>query len=37
MSDRLVGGHVLAVNQAAAVRGPKYAVRCGKTPVLAAP
>jgi site-specific recombinase XerC len=32
----LVVGRVLAVNPAAAVRGPKYVVRTGKTPVLAA-
>jgi len=35
--DWLVVGQVLAVNPAAAVRGPKYVVRTGKTPVLAAP
>jgi integrase/recombinase XerD len=35
--DWLVVGQVLAVNPAAAVRGPKYVVRIGKTPVLAAP
>jgi site-specific recombinase XerD len=35
--DWLVVGQVLAVNPAAAVRGPKYVVRVGKTPVLAAP
>ncbi len=34
--DRLVVGQVLAVNPAAAVRGPKYVLRTGKTPVLAA-
>ena len=34
--DWLVVGQVLAVNPAAAVRGPKYVVRTGKTPVLAA-
>jgi site-specific recombinase XerD len=34
--DWLVVGQVLAVNRAAAVRGPKYVVRTGKTPVLAA-
>jgi site-specific recombinase XerC len=33
--DWLVIGQVLAVNPAAAVRGPKYVVRVGKTPVLA--
>jgi site-specific recombinase XerC len=35
--DWLVVGQVLAVNPAAAVRGPKYVVQVGKTPVLAAP
>jgi site-specific recombinase XerC len=35
--DWLIVGQVLAVNPAAAVRGPKYVVRVGKTPVLAAP
>jgi integrase/recombinase XerD len=35
--DWLVIGQVLAVNPAAAVRGPKYVVRVGKTPVLGAP
>ena len=34
--DWLVVGQVLAVNPAAAVRGPKYVVRIGKTPVLGA-
>jgi site-specific recombinase XerD len=34
--DWLVIGQVLAVNPAAAVRGPKYVVRTGKTPVLGA-
>src|SRR6266849_2609481 len=34
--DWLVVGQVLAVHPAAAVRGPKYVVRTGKTPVLAA-
>jgi site-specific recombinase XerD len=34
--DWLVVGQVLAVNPAAAVRGPKYVVRTGKTPVLGA-
>ena len=33
--DWLVTGHVLAVNPAHAVRGPKHVVRKGKTPVLA--
>jgi len=32
--DWLVTGHVLDVNQAHAVRGPKYVVKKGKTPVL---
>ena len=32
--DWLVTGHVLDVNPAHAVRGPKYVVRKGKTPVL---
>lgn len=32
--DWLVVGQVLAVNPAAAVRGPKYVVRTGKTPIL---
>jgi site-specific recombinase XerC len=34
--DCLVTGHVLDVNPADAVRGPKYVVNKGKTPVLAA-
>jgi integrase/recombinase XerD len=34
--DWLMVGQVLAVNPAAAVRGPKYVVRTGKTPVLGA-
>jgi integrase/recombinase XerD len=34
--DWMVVGQVLAVNPAAPVRGPKYVVRTGKTPVLAA-
>src|SRR6266852_6032024 len=34
--DWLVVGQVLAVNPAAPVRGPKYVVRTGKTPVLGA-
>jgi integrase/recombinase XerD len=34
--DWLVVGQVLAVNPAAAVRGPKHVVRTGKTPVLSA-
>jgi hypothetical protein len=32
--DRLVTGQVVPHNTAAAVRGPKYAVHTGKTPVL---
>jgi site-specific recombinase XerD len=32
--DWLVTGHVLDVNPAHAVRGPKYVVKTGKTPVL---
>jgi site-specific recombinase XerC len=31
--DRLVRGHVLDVNPAHAVRGPKYVVKKGKLPV----
>jgi site-specific recombinase XerD len=34
--DWLVVGHVLDVNPAHAVRGPKYVVKKGKTPVLTA-
>ena len=34
--DWLVTGQVIDVNQAHAVRGPKYVVKKGKTPVLAA-
>jgi site-specific recombinase XerD len=34
--DYLVLGHVLPVNPAASVRGPKYVVKKGKTPVLSA-
>lgn len=34
--DWLVVGQVIAVNPAAPVRGPRYTVRKGKTPVLAA-
>ena len=34
--DYLVMGHVLEVNPAASVRGPKYSIKKGKTPVLAA-
>ncbi len=32
--DRMVTGGVLAVNPASAVRGPKYVIKKGKTPVL---
>ena len=32
--DWLVTGHVIDVNPAHAVRGPKYVVKKGKTPVL---
>jgi integrase/recombinase XerD len=32
--DWLVTGGVLAINPAAAVRGPKYVIKKGKTPVL---
>src|SRR6516162_9339544 len=32
--DWLVVGQVLAVNPASAVRGPKYVIKKGKTPVL---
>ena len=34
--DWLATGHVLDVNPAHAVRGPKYVVKKGKTPVLTA-
>lgn len=34
--DYLVTGHIVATNPAAAVRGPKYVIKKGKTPVLAA-
>ena len=34
--DWLVTGHVLDVNLAHAVRGPKYVVKKGKTPMLTA-
>jgi site-specific recombinase XerD len=34
--DWLVTGHIIDVNPAHAVRGPKYVVKTGKTPVLAA-
>ena len=36
MFDWLVTGHVILVNPAASVRGPKYVVKKGKTPVLSA-
>ena len=32
--DWLVTGHIIDVNPAHAVRGPKYVVKKGKTPVL---
>jgi site-specific recombinase XerC len=32
--DWLVTGQVVLMNPAAAVRGPKYVVKTGKTPVL---
>jgi site-specific recombinase XerD len=34
--DYLTTGGILEVNQASSVRGPKYVVRRGKTPVLSA-
>jgi site-specific recombinase XerC len=34
--DWLVVGQVIATNPASAVRGPKYSVKRGKTPVLTA-
>lgn len=34
--DYLVTGHIIATNPAAAVRGPKYSIKKGKTPVLTA-
>lgn len=34
--DYLVTGHVLPVNPAAAVRGPRFSMKRGKTPVLSA-
>jgi site-specific recombinase XerC len=34
--DWLVTGHVLDVNPAHAVRGPKYVIKQGKTPMLTA-
>jgi site-specific recombinase XerD len=33
--DWLVTGHIIEINPAHAVRGPKYVVKTGKTPVLA--
>lgn len=36
LMNYLVVGHIMAVNPAAAVRGPKYSIKRGKTPVLAA-
>ena len=36
MFDYLVTGGILPINPAASVRGPKYVVRRGKTPVLSA-
>ena len=35
MFDYLVTGHIVQVNPAASVRGPRYSVQKGKTPVLA--
>jgi len=34
--DWLVIGQVIATNPASAVRGPKYSVKRGKTPILTA-
>ncbi len=34
--DYLVTGHILTVNPAAAVKGPKYVIKTGRTPVLTA-
>lgn len=34
--DYLVTGHIVATNPAAAVRGPRYVIKKGKTPVLTA-
>lgn len=34
--DYLVTGHIVRFNPAAAVRGPKYVIKIGKTPVLTA-
>jgi site-specific recombinase XerC len=36
MFNYLVTGGILPINPAASVRGPKYVVRRGKTPVLSA-
>jgi hypothetical protein len=36
MFDYLVTGHVMFMNPASSVRGPKYVVKRGKTPVLEA-
>lgn len=36
LGDYLVLGHVLEMNPASAVRGPKYVIKKGKTPVLTA-
>lgn len=36
LCDYLVLGHVLEMNPASAVRGPKYVIKKGKTPVLTA-
>jgi integrase/recombinase XerD len=34
--DHLVTGHILETNPAASVRGPKYSIKKGKTPILSA-
>ena len=36
LCDWLILGHVLEINPAAAVRGPKHVVKTGKTPILSA-
>ena len=36
MFDYLVTGGILQINPAASVRGPKYVIKRGKTPVLSA-
>jgi integrase/recombinase XerD len=36
LCDHLVTGHILEINPAASVRGPKYSIKKGKTPVLSA-